>query len=63
VTDRRCLTPKDFATSRRISLRTVYRLIKSGKLPAERVGNQWRLWMKIDRTTSDTYAKITDNLG
>ena len=26
-----------------ISLRTVYRLIKNGEIPAKRVGGQWRL--------------------
>jgi excisionase family DNA binding protein len=47
MNDRRCLTPDEYAVERRVSVRTVYRLIKSGKVPAERVGGQWRLWLKI----------------
>jgi excisionase family DNA binding protein len=45
--DRRCLTPEEYATARRISTRTVYRLIRSGKVPAERVGAQWRIWVRL----------------
>lgn len=41
----RCLTPEEFARERRVSLKTVYRLIKARKVPAERVGNQWRIWL------------------
>lgn len=44
---RRCLTPDEYADERRISTRTVYRLIHDGKLPAERVGSQWRIWLRI----------------
>lgn len=45
MTDRRCLTPEEYATERKVSVRTVYRLIKLGALPAERVGSQWRIWL------------------
>lgn len=45
MTDRRCLTPDEYALERKVSLKTVYRLIKRGKLPAERVGQQWRIWL------------------
>lgn len=43
--DRRCLTPEEYARERRVSLKTVYRLIKAGKVKAERVGQQWRIWL------------------
>ena len=61
---RRCLTPEEYATERRVSLRTVYRLIAAGTIPAERVGHQWRIWLAAgaqvpdeDRTPADTTAK------
>lgn len=48
MTDRRCYTPEEFADSRKISVRTVYRLIKAGKIRGiERVGRQYRIWTKI----------------
>ena len=62
---RRCLTPEEYATERRVSLRTVYRLIAAGAIPAERVGHQWRIWLvngaqvpDENRTTSDSPAKV-----
>lgn len=51
---RRCLTPDEYADERKVSVRTVYRLIKAGKLPAERVGSQWRIWIRM--TTGDNSA-------
>jgi excisionase family DNA binding protein len=45
VTNRRCLTPDEYATERRISLRTVYRHLANRSLKAERVGRQWRIWI------------------
>jgi excisionase family DNA binding protein len=45
MTERRCLTPEEFACERRISVRTVYRLIDRKDIPAERVGRQWRIWV------------------
>ncbi len=41
----RCVTPDEYAAERRISIKTVYRLIKARKVPAERVGSQWRIWL------------------
>jgi excisionase family DNA binding protein len=41
----RCLTPAEYAGERRVSVRTVYRLIYAGRIPAERVGHQWRIWV------------------
>jgi excisionase family DNA binding protein len=55
MTDRRCLTPDEYALERKVSTRTVYRLIKSGQVKAERVGAQWRIWLGR-RTTHDTAA-------
>jgi excisionase family DNA binding protein len=45
MTDRRCLTVEEYALERRVSIKTVYRLIKAGDVPAERVGVQWRIWL------------------
>ena len=44
MSERRCLTPREYALERRVSLKTVYRLIHTHQLPAERVGQQWRIW-------------------
>lgn len=55
MSERRCLTPEEYAIERRVSTRTVYRLIKSGQVKAERVGAQWRIWLSR-KTTSDTSA-------
>lgn len=38
---RHCLTPEEYARDRKVSVRTIYRLIKAGKIPAERIGHQW----------------------
>lgn len=54
--DYRCLTPDEYARERRVSKRTVYRLIKAGKVRAERVGWQWRIFLG-HRTSSDTHAR------
>jgi len=57
MTTRRCLTPDEYASERKVSTRTVYRLIKAGKIPAERVGTQWRIWIADPRrTTGDNHA-------
>ncbi len=48
----RCLTPQEYATERRVSLKTVYRLIAAHKVPAERVGQQWRIWLSARATDS-----------
>ncbi len=58
MTDRRCLTPEEYATERKVSTRTVYRLIKAGKIKAERVGAQWRIFLGQRRTTGDNAASV-----
>lgn len=52
----RCLTPEEYASERKVSVRTVYRLIQAGKLPAERVGRQWRIWLRHSNGQSTTEA-------
>ena len=39
----RLLTPNEVAEQLRVSTMTVYRLIKSGELPAARISNSFRL--------------------
>ena len=46
MTERRCLTPEEYARERRISVRTVYRMIDRKDIPAERIGRQWRIWLR-----------------
>ncbi len=36
------LTTEEVLTYLKVNLRTIYRLIKAGKIPAVRVGRQWR---------------------
>ena len=57
VNCRRCLTPYEYATEKKVSRRTVYRLIKAKKIPAERIGQQWRIWVSR-RTSSDNVANL-----
>ena len=40
--DETFLTTDEVLAYLQVNLRTVYRLIKAGKLPAVRVGRQWR---------------------
>lgn len=56
MTGVRCLTPEEYARERRVSLRTVYRLLKKGTLKAERVGAQWRIFLGQRKTASDSAA-------
>lgn len=57
--DERFLTPREAAKLLRISQRTVYELVKEGRLPAFRVGGQLRLsvtvleeWLARNATTT-----------
>ena len=52
------LTTEEVLEYLHVNLRTVYRLIKAGKIPAVRVGRQWRfrkvdldVWLNGQRTT------------
>ena len=56
-TDEVFLTTKEVLAYLQVNLRTVYRLIKAGKIPAVRVGRQWRFrkrdidtWLDSQRT-------------
>src|SRR5215210_7654995 len=51
------LTTEDVLEYLQVNLRTVYRLIKAGKIPAVRVGRQWRFrkrdidaWLDTQKT-------------
>lgn len=37
------LTPEDVATRLQVCTKTVYALLKAGKLAGQRVGRQWRI--------------------
>ncbi|MCX6546268.1 MAG: response regulator [Acidobacteria bacterium] len=57
------LTTEEVLEYLQVNLRTVYRLIKAGKIPAVRVGRQWRFRKTdIDRwlTTQATAFPVTD---
>ena len=62
--DESFLTTEEVLEYLQVNLRTVYRLIKAGKIPAVRVGRQWRFrkrdidaWLESQRPRG---AKLTD---
>ena len=76
--DEALLTTEEVLEYLQVNLRTVYRLIKAGKIPAVRVGRQWRFrksdidaWLDSQRThsarpagaASSTSAKGPDKAG
>ena len=57
--DEAFLTTDEVLEYLQVNLRTVYRLIKAGKIPAVRVGRQWRFrktdidaWLEMERSRS-----------
>jgi excisionase family DNA binding protein len=65
-TDEVFLTTEEVLEYLQINLRTVYRLIKAGKIPAVRVGRQWRfrkrdidVWLDSQRPRGDRQAGAT----
>ncbi|HEY5617613.1 MAG TPA: response regulator [Vicinamibacterales bacterium] len=64
-TDEVFLTTEEVLAYLQVNLRTVYRLIKAGKIPAVRVGRQWRFrkrdidaWLDSQRTQSGGAAPV-----
>jgi excisionase family DNA binding protein len=64
-TDEVFLTTEEVLEYLQVNLRTVYRLIKAGKIPAVRVGRQWRFrkrdidaWLDSQRTQSGGGAAV-----
>ena len=64
--DETFLTTEEVLEYLQVNLRTVYRLIKAGKIPAVRVGRQWRFrkrdidaWLDSQRPRGGTRAAAT----
>ena len=64
--DESFLTTEEVLEYLQVNLRTVYRLIKAGKIPAVRVGRQWRFrkrdidaWLESQRPRGATRAAAT----
>jgi excisionase family DNA binding protein len=64
------LTTEEVLDYLQVNLRTVYRLIKAGKIPAVRVGRQWRFrkrdidnWLNSSRPTGRGGADRAGSLG
>ena len=62
------LTTEEVLEYLQVNLRTVYRLIKAGKIPAVRVGRQWRFrkrdidaWLDSQRSRNDGGAAMVAN--
>ncbi len=60
--DEAFLTTEEVLEYLQINLRTVYRLIKAGKIPAIRVGRQWR-FRKTDLDTWLTSQQASSTSG
>jgi excisionase family DNA binding protein len=65
-TDEVFLTTEEVLEYLQVNLRTVYRLIKAGKIPAVRVGRQWRFrkrdidsWLDSQRPRGESPAAAT----
>jgi excisionase family DNA binding protein len=65
-TDDVFLTTEEVLAYLQVNLRTVYRLIKAGKIPAVRVGRQWRFrkrdidaWLDSQRTQGGSMPSTT----
>lgn len=68
--DETFLTTEEVLEYLQVNLRTVYRLIKAGKIPAVRVGRQWRFrkrdidaWLDSQRARSSTVRTTTPAPG
>jgi excisionase family DNA binding protein len=64
------LTTEEVLEYLQVNLRTVYRLIKAGKIPAVRIGRQWRfrrvdldIWLDSQRTTPMSDAAVVSGDG
>jgi excisionase family DNA binding protein len=66
MVDEGFLTTEEVLDYLQVNLRTVYRLIKAGKIPAVRVGRQWRFrkrdidaWLESQRPRSSRHTPAT----
>ena len=64
------LTTEEVLDYLKVNLRTVYRLIKAGKIPAVRVGRQWRFrktdidaWLQTQGGGRNEAVEVTGQLG
>jgi excisionase family DNA binding protein len=63
-TDEVFLTTEEVLEYLQVNLRTVYRLIKAGKIPAVRVGRQWRFRKRdIDAWLDSQRSRSSETLG
>ena len=62
-TDEVFLTTEEVLEYLQVNLRTVYRLIKAGKIPAVRVGRQWRFRKRDIDAWLDSQRPRGDRLG
>ena len=70
MSDENFLTTEEVLDYLQVNLRTVYRLIKAGKIPAVRVGRQWRFrtrdidaWLESSRPASGGLMLPEDRVG
>jgi excisionase family DNA binding protein len=69
-TDEVFLTTEEVLEYLQVNLRTVYRLIKAGKIPAVRVGRQWRFrkrdidaWLDSQRPASGKTPSVSSSVS
>ncbi|MEI6246012.1 MAG: response regulator [Acidobacteriota bacterium] len=70
MSDENFLTTEEVLDYLQVNLRTVYRLIKAGKIPAVRVGRQWRFrkrdidaWLESSRPSGGSLMLPEDRAG
>ncbi|TAK10688.1 MAG: response regulator [Acidobacteria bacterium] len=70
MSDENFLTTEEVLDYLQVNLRTVYRLIKAGKIPAVRVGRQWRFrkrdidaWLESSRPGLGAASALDDGDG
>ena len=61
MTEETFLTTEEVLDYLHVNVRTIYRLIRAGKIPAVRIGRQWRfrrkdldVWLRTVRSSGDT---------
>lgn len=59
MTDRHYLTVEDVAKRFEVNVTTVYRLVQRGKLPAFKVGHQWR----FSKARLEEWAENHERIG
>lgn len=61
--EEKLLTVEDLAEYLQVSTKTIYRMLRRGRVPCYRVGNQWRFRKETIDKWLDHEHKITESGG